>query len=71
VAEAAVVGVPDANMGERVKACIVLKQGQQLNEGQVQAHCRAHLADYKLPRTIVFMSALPKNSTGKVLKRLL
>lgn len=71
VAEAAVVGVPDANMGERVKACIVLKPGKDLNEGQVQAHCRAHLADYKLPRTIVFMSELPKNSTGKVLKRLL
>lgn len=71
VAEAAVVGVPDANMGERVKACIVLKQDKHLSEGDIQAHCRAHLADYKLPRTIVFMGALPKNSTGKVLKRLL
>ncbi|MBX9939494.1 MAG: AMP-binding protein [Candidatus Obscuribacterales bacterium] len=71
VAECAVVGVPDRYMGERVKACIVLRSGASLSEDEIKSFCKAHLADYKMPRTIEFLERLPRNSTGKVLKRLL
>lgn len=71
VAECAVVGVPDRYMGERVKACIVLKSRASLGEDEIKSFCKAHLADYKMPRTIEFLERLPRNSTGKVLKRLL
>ncbi len=71
VAEVAVFGIPDRFMGERVKACIVLKPNLSLTAEQVQSYCGEHLADYKMPRTIDFVASLPRNSTGKVLKRLL
>jgi long-chain acyl-CoA synthetase len=71
VAEAAVVGVPDHLMGERVKAVVVLKPGSSLNEDEVKAYCNEHLAEYKVPRLVEFCDSLPRNSTGKILKRLL
>lgn len=71
VLEVAVVGVPDPYMGERVKAVVVVKPGQAINEEQVKAHCGEFLAEYKVPRLVEFIEALPRNSTGKVLKRLL
>jgi long-chain acyl-CoA synthetase len=71
VAEVAVVGVADQYMGERVKAVIVLKPGKSLNEETIKAFCAGNLAEYKVPRLIEFIDALPRNSTGKVLKRLL
>ena len=71
VAEVAVLGIPDRYMGERVKACIVLRPGLSLTVEEVQSHCVEHLADYKMPRSIEFVASLPRNSTGKVLKRLL
>lgn len=71
VAEVAVIGVPDQYMGERVKAVIALKPGKSLNEETIKAFCAEHLADYKVPRLVEFIEALPRNSTGKVLKRLL
>lgn len=71
IAECAVVGVPDRYMGERVKAFIVLKGGACLTEDEIKSFCKIHLADYKMPRDIEFLDKLPRNSTGKVLKRLL
>ncbi|MGH2508941.1 MAG: AMP-binding protein [Ktedonobacteraceae bacterium] len=71
VAEVAVVGVLDQYMGERVKAVIALKPGKSLGEETVKAFCAENLAEYKVPRLVEFVQALPRNSTGKVLKRLL
>jgi len=71
VAEVAVIGVPDKFMGERVKAVVVVRAGESLDEEAVKAFCAARLAEYKVPRLVEFVAALPRNSTGKVLKRLL
>lgn len=71
VAEVAVVGVPDRFMGERVKAVVVARQGHELSPDCVRKFCASHLAEYKVPRLVEFVGQLPRNSTGKVLKRLL
>lgn len=71
VADAAVLGVPDKFMGERVKAVIVRKPEAALTEEEVKTYCLEHLAEYKVPRLVEFRESLPKNSTGKVLKRTL
>jgi long-chain acyl-CoA synthetase len=69
VLEAAVVGVPDAQRGERVQAFIVLKPGEQATAEDLTAFCRERLASYKIPRVIEFREALPKTTIGKVLRR--
>ena len=69
VAEAAVIGVPHAKMGEEVKAVIAFKPGQRATEEELTAHCREKLASYKNPRIYEFVDALPKGPTGKILKR--
>ncbi|WP_437574377.1 class I adenylate-forming enzyme family protein [Sorangium sp. So ce887] len=69
VAEAAVVGVPDRAWGERVRAFVALRPGAAASEDDIKAHCRAELAGPKVPREIVFVDALPRNPTGKVMKR--
>lgn len=71
VAEVAVIGVLDRYMGERVKAVVVARANVVLTEDEVKRFCAEHLADYKVPRLVEFVEALPRNSTGKVLKRLL
>ena len=69
VAEAAVIGVPDDRFGEEVRAVIALKEGQSLDEAEAIAFCKERLAAYKYPRSIEFRDALPKNATGKILKK--
>lgn len=69
VAEAAVVGIPDAYRGETVKAWVVLKPGLVLTEAEIQTWCREHLAPFKVPTHIEFRAGLPKSTLGKVLKR--
>jgi fatty-acyl-CoA synthase len=68
LAEAAVIGVPDERWGEVGQAIVVVKPGQILTADQVLAHCAENLARYKLPRTVAFVDALPRNATGKVHK---
>ena len=69
IAEVAVVGVPDREWGERVRAFVALKPGAELDESTLKAHCRSRLSGAKVPRDFVFLDALPRNPTGKVLKR--
>ena len=70
VLECAVLGVPDELWGERVHAAIVLKPGATADEDEIISHCRALIADYKLPRSIDFHDKpLPKSGVGKLLKR--
>ena len=71
VAESVVIGIPDARLGEVGKAFIVTKPGMQLAESDVLAHCRERLANFKVPRQVEFRSELPRNPSGKPLKRLL
>ncbi|TSD99919.1 long-chain-fatty-acid--CoA ligase [Skermania sp. ID1734] len=69
VAACAVIGVPDAQWGERVHAVVVLKEGQQASEDELREHCRALIANYKVPRSAEFVAALPMSGAGKILKR--
>jgi long-chain acyl-CoA synthetase len=69
VAQAAVIGLPDARLGEVVHADVILSTGSQATAEELIAHCREKLASYKCPQSIDIVTALPMNSTGKVLKR--
>ncbi|MFL9812711.1 AMP-binding protein [Stutzerimonas sp. VN223-3] len=70
VFEAAVVGAPDEQWGESVRAVVVLKPGAELSEVQIIEHCGRHLAGFKKPRGVDFVAELPKNPNGKVVRRL-
>ena len=69
VCEVAVVGVRDDQFGQRLRAFVVLGSGRDASEDELKDHVKANLARYKVPREIVFMEELPRNATGKVLKR--
>jgi HIP---CoA ligase len=69
VADCAVVGKPDERLGEVGLAYVVTRPGQSLTEKDVIAHCRERLANFKVPREVVFIGQLPRNAGGKVLKR--
>lgn len=69
VAEVAVIGVDDEEFGQRLKAFIALELGAELSPEQINAHVKANLASYKTPREVEFLDELPRNATGKVLKR--
>lgn len=69
VSEVAVIGVPHPRWVEAVVAVVVGKSGHALDEAQVLAHCTQHLAGFKTPKRVVFVDALPKNPSGKLLKR--
>ncbi|MFV3076115.1 acyl-CoA synthetase [Niveispirillum fermenti] len=69
VSEVAVVGLPDARWIEAVTAFIVPKAGADLTAAQVLAHCAAYLSGFKVPKRVVFVQNLPRNASGKILKR--
>jgi malonyl-CoA/methylmalonyl-CoA synthetase len=68
VADAAVVGVPDETWGERVVACITVREGHSLDGDALRAFAKTKLAGYKVPREVVVMPELPRNAMGKVVK---
>jgi fatty-acyl-CoA synthase len=69
VAEAACIGVDDEQFGQRLRAFVVLGDGRKASEDELKDWVKSNLARYKVPREVVFMDALPRNPTGKVLKR--
>ncbi|NED62458.1 fatty acid--CoA ligase, partial [Streptomyces sp. SID10244] len=69
VTESAVIGVPDERLGEVGRAFLTLRDGVDLDEAAVIAYCKIHLANFKVPRSVVFVNAFPRNAAGKILKR--
>jgi acyl-CoA synthetase (AMP-forming)/AMP-acid ligase II len=68
VTEAAVIGVPDEDFGQRLRAFVVVREKDAVSADDLKAHVRANLARYKVPREVVFLDELPRNATGKVLR---
>lgn len=71
IEEAAVIGMPDLEWGERVTAVVALRQGRALTLDDVREFCREKLGKFKIPRQLIIMDALPRNPSGKILKRVL
>ena len=71
IEEAAIIGVPDIDWGERVRAVVVLKPGQAAEDAEIIEYCRQRLSSFKKPESVVFVDELPRNPLGKVLKRVL
>jgi acyl-coenzyme A synthetase/AMP-(fatty) acid ligase len=68
VKEASVIGIPDARKGEQPMAYVSADEGITLNDKELLQFVRSRLADYKVPRRVTFLPALPRNATGKILK---
>ena len=69
VVEATAIGVEDKEWGQRLRAFVVKKEDASLDEDTVKHYVRDHLARYKVPREVIFLDVLPRNPTGKILKR--
>jgi long-chain acyl-CoA synthetase len=69
VREAAVIGVPHAELGEEVGAAVALKPGAEVSEAELREFVKSNIAAYKYPRHVWFVDELPKGPTGKILKR--
>ena len=71
ISEAAVIGIKDEKWGEVGKAVVVIKEGEKLSAKEIINHLKGRLAKYKIPKEVVFISQLPRNAAGKVLKTVL
>ena len=71
VSDVAVIGIPDEKWGEAVKACVVMKPDESLTEDEVIEWTRNKIAKFKCPKSVDFLETLPRNPSGKVLRRLL
>ncbi len=71
VEEAAVIGIPDLEWGQQLRAIVVLKEGEVASDGEIMEYCRSKLAGFKRPRSVVFVDSLPRNTMGKVLRKTL
>ena len=71
IIDAAVIGIPNEKYGEVVKACIVKKEGSDLTEEEVINFCKDRIASYKKPQSVDFIDEVPRNASGKVLKKVL
>ncbi|MFH1931622.1 MAG: hypothetical protein ABIN18_08555 [Pseudomonadota bacterium] len=71
ILEAAVIGLPDPDWGEKVHAVVALKEGETLTEQEVIDYCKEHIASFKKPKSVEFVEKLPRSAAGKVLKRIL
>jgi acyl-CoA synthetase (AMP-forming)/AMP-acid ligase II len=69
IKEVAVIGVDDEEFGQRLKAFVVLREGAELTTDEIQGYVKSNLARYKAPREVQFLDSLPRNATGKILKR--
>lgn len=67
--EATALGVEDKEWGARLRAFVVKKEGSAVDEDTIKVYVKEHLARYKVPREVVFLDELPRNPTGKILKR--
>lgn len=63
------VGLPDAEFGQRVAALVALRSGAQLSAEQLQLWCKERMPSYRMPRTVQFIAAIPRNAMGKVNKK--
>jgi long-chain acyl-CoA synthetase len=71
VKEACVIGIPQELRGEKIKAFVVLKEGEQATAAEILEHCRQRMASFKVPKLVEFRRELPKTLVGKVLRRML
>jgi long-chain acyl-CoA synthetase len=71
VAEAVTVGIPDPDGGESIKACIVLKDGQEAMEAEIIQFCKDKLPPSKVPNFVEFRDSIPKSAVGKILRKIL
>jgi acyl-CoA synthetase (AMP-forming)/AMP-acid ligase II len=69
VSDVAAIGVDDEEFGQRLKAFVVLESGKKATEDELKRHVKQNLANFKVPREVEFLDELPRNATGKVLKR--
>jgi acyl-CoA synthetase (AMP-forming)/AMP-acid ligase II len=69
ILESAVVGLPDKIWGEKIIAAVVLKSGKSTNDKNIIDFCKEHLADFKVPKRIVFLEELPKTGSNKISKQ--
>ena len=69
VAEVAVIGVPDDKWGESVRAIVVKKPGAEVSADEIIAYARQQIASYKSPKSVEFIDVLPRNASGKILRR--